>query len=147
MVLFGTQSSLLIEVLELRKIKVPLSVNVTFCCYCFAFDRRVAQRLQQSCHLQTFDELRSLTWILENCNRKWNDNCIMCSNDSYYNNGDGDLEAWEEQEDRPPALTYARERASSGNSQGVRARHLVWHSEPSIHRLTQQLSIGVTLWV
>lgn len=27
------------------------------------------------------------------------------------------------------------------------ACHLVWHSEPSIHKLTQQLGIAVTLWV
>ncbi|KAI9517485.1 hypothetical protein NQZ68_004702 [Dissostichus eleginoides] len=48
------------------------------------------------------------------------DNCIICCNGSYYNNSDGDLEVWGSVEERPSAVTSARERAGSGRSQGVR---------------------------
>ena len=37
--------------------------------------------------------------MLESGKSKVNDNCIMCSNGSYYNNGNADPEVWEEQED------------------------------------------------
>lgn len=108
---------------------------------------------QQPRHPQTFDELRSLTWILESGDIKLNDNCIMCSNGGHYNNSDGDLEVREEPEERSSALTSAQERASSGNSQGrqgLATSSLLWTHPPpapSIESLTQQPSITVTLWV
>lgn len=99
---------------------------------------------------KTFDEVRSLTQILERGNIKWNDNCIICPSGSYYNNSDGDLEEWGSDEDSPSAVTSARERASSGKSQGVRVsppRLALWtlHSWANTTSRHQCDPVGVTL--
>lgn len=101
-------------------------------------------------HLQTFDELGSLTWILESGDIKLNDNCIVRSNGSHYNNGHGDLEVREEQEERFCAdlrsgegkLRQQSVRRGLASSSAVLSAPL-----PSIQSLTQQPSIAVTLWV
>lgn len=57
---------------------------------------------------------------------------------------------WEDQENRPAALTSARERASSGNSKGVRGsppRLALWtlHSPPNTTAKHRCDPVGVTL--
>lgn len=100
---------------------------------------------------KTFDELRSFTWIWERANTKWNDNCIICSSGSYYNNSDGDLdESGGSDEYGPSAATSAQERASSCKSQGMRAsppRLALWtlHSQANTTSRHQHDPVGVTL--
>lgn len=102
---------------------------------------------------KSFDELWSKAQFSQRGNTKWIDNCIICSSGSHYNNGDGDLGRREARGGGGVMRTLPPLRPLLGKGQAqakVRAsgsRHLVWHSELSIHRPARPPGIGVTRWV
>lgn len=106
---------------------MELTFFVTFGCF---FDIRVTPGYKDCVVYKTFDELRSFTRICERADAKLNNNCFICPRGDYCHNGDLEehvrvcvwgVGGWAAGvESGPCALTFARERASSGKSQGVR---------------------------
>lgn len=151
-VLLGTEIKHLntFSPLEDKQKNKSISFQETFCFIALPLTQESHRGYNNRVIEKTFDELRSLTQILESGDTKWKDNCIICSNGSYYNNGDGDLEAWGEREDGPSPVTSARERASSGRSRSVRGsppRLALWtlHSQPNTTGRHRCDPVGVTL--